>query len=77
MKLSSDELMHFFEARTGMGKLLGDVQSKKEIVIMRHGKTRLMLRLRGVMRTAQVMETTTKYPSGDFAAVLNFGVVAQ
>ena len=42
MKFLSDELMHFFEARTGMGKLLVDVQSKKEIVIMRHDKANVI-----------------------------------
>lgn len=38
MKFSSDELMPFFEVRTGMSKLLVDVQTGKEIVITRHGK---------------------------------------
>lgn len=38
MKFSSDELMPFFEVRTGMSKHLDDVQAGKEIVITRHGK---------------------------------------
>lgn len=38
MKFSSDELMPFFEVRTGMSKHLDDVQTGKEIVITRHGK---------------------------------------
>jgi prevent-host-death family protein len=38
MKFSTDELMPFFEVRTGMSKYLGDVQAGKEIVITRHGK---------------------------------------
>ncbi len=38
MKFSTDELMPFFEMRTGMSKHLDDVQNGKEIVITRHGK---------------------------------------
>lgn len=38
MKFSSDELMPFFEVRTGMSKLLVYVQTGEEIVITRHGK---------------------------------------
>lgn len=38
MKFSTDELMPFFEVRTGMSKHLDDVQAGKEIVITRHGK---------------------------------------
>lgn len=38
MKFSTDELMPFFEVRTGMSKYLDDVQAGKEIVITRHGK---------------------------------------
>jgi antitoxin (DNA-binding transcriptional repressor) of toxin-antitoxin stability system len=38
MKFSTDELMPFFEVRTGMSKHLDDVQTGKEIVITRHGK---------------------------------------
>ena len=38
MKFSSDELMPFFEVRTGMSKHMDDVQAGKEIVITRHGK---------------------------------------
>ena len=38
MKFSTDELMPFFEVRTGMSKHLEDVQAGKEIVITRHGK---------------------------------------
>ena len=38
MKFSTDELMPFFDVRTGMSKHLDDVQAGKEIVITRHGK---------------------------------------
>ena len=38
MKFSTDELMPFFEVRTGMSRHLDDVQAGKEIVITRHGK---------------------------------------
>ena len=38
MKFSTDELMPFFEVRTGMSKYLDEVQAGKEIVITRHGK---------------------------------------
>lgn len=38
MKFTSDELMPFFEVRTGLSKHLDDVQAGKEIVITRHGK---------------------------------------
>lgn len=38
MKFSSDELMPFFAVRTGMSKLLDDVQAGREVVITRHGK---------------------------------------
>jgi prevent-host-death family protein len=38
MKFSTDELMPFFEVRTGMSKHLDNVQTGKEIVITRHGK---------------------------------------
>jgi prevent-host-death family protein len=38
MKFTSDELMPFFEVRTGMSKFLMDVQTGKDIVITRHGK---------------------------------------
>ena len=38
MKFSPNELMPFFEVRTGMSKHLDDIQAGKEIVISRHGK---------------------------------------
>ncbi|PHV10974.1 type II toxin-antitoxin system Phd/YefM family antitoxin [Chitinimonas sp. BJB300] len=38
MKFSTDELMPFFEVRTGLSKHLDDVQAGEEIVITRHGK---------------------------------------
>lgn len=38
MKFSTDELMPFFEVRTGMSKHLDYVQDGNEIVIARHGK---------------------------------------
>jgi hypothetical protein len=68
MKFSTDELIPFFEVRTGMSKHLDDVQAGKEIVITRHDNLEYMRRFFLAYPATAISETLSRISGGELGA---------
>jgi hypothetical protein len=71
MKFSTDELIPFFEVRTGMSKHLDDVQAGEEIVITRHDNLEYMRRFFLAYPATAISETLSRISGGELGAKIS------